>query len=253
MKKIGKWVVVALLLATGIVVYQKYKGAETGLDRDNPISSLVQDILPSGQEDLSNPERSPAPTDAPEPAEKPQEGDELLLLVNAWNPMGEDDVPQDLTNLYTHKDRAFELARSDIELRQCAYEAAQTMFLAAREDGVSGFILTSGYRSREAQQAIWDERQDDTVNRPGESEHESGLAFDVTAMNSQGGFEKTEQFAWLEENCWDYGFILRYPEDKEDVTGITYEPWHYRYVGVEAAQAMRASGETLEEYLDQTK
>ena len=114
-------------------------------------------------------------------------------------------------------------------------------------------LLTSGYRSREAQQAIWDERQDDTVNRPGESEHESGLAFDVTAMNSQGGFETTEQFAWLEENCWDYGFIPRYPEDKEDVTGITYEPWHYRYVGVEAAQAMRASGETLEEYLDQTK
>ena len=84
---------------------------------------------------------------------------------------------------------------------------------------------------------------------PGTSEHNAGLAMDICVASTSANFEQTDEFAWLMENAADYGFILRYPEDKQDITKITYEPWHWRYVGVENAKAMKASGECLEEYL----
>jgi D-alanyl-D-alanine carboxypeptidase len=85
---------------------------------------------------------------------------------------------------------------------------------------------------------------------PGASEHQTGLAFDVTAYRNGGGFEDTEQFRWLKAHCSDFGFILRYPEGKEEITGIPYEPWHYRYVGVEVAREIHENGWTLEEYCE---
>ena len=90
------------------------------------------------------------------------------------------------------------------------------------------------------------------VARPGTSEHHLGLAADILCKNVyslEESFENTEAFAWLKANCAQYGFILRYPKDKEDVTGVIYEPWHYRYVGVEAATEIMSRGITLEEYL----
>ena len=85
------------------------------------------------------------------------------------------------------------------------------------------------------------------VNQVGYSEHQSGLAVDINAdgIHSAG----YEVYDWLAQNAWQYGFILRYPEDKTDITGTSYEPWHYRYVGVEAAQAITQQGVCLEEYL----
>lgn len=89
--------------------------------------------------------------------------------------------------------------------------------------------------------------------RPGTSEHQTGLCVDfiTNEMNDQltVAFETTEEFAWLSENAYRFGFILRYPKDKEDITGYTYEPWHYRFVGREAATNMHFAGLTLEEYL----
>ncbi len=170
-----------------------------------------------------------------------------ILLVNAANPLPEDAEPKDLVNLYEVK-RHFLLARSDIYLEREAFEAADRMFKQAEDENLNGFILTSGYRSREKQQELYDARQDDTVQAPGCSEHETGLAFDVTARSDTAGFETTQQFAWLSRHCWDYGFILRYPQGKESITGIAYEPWHYRYVGTEAAAVIRKNNWTLEEY-----
>lgn len=169
-----------------------------------------------------------------------------VLLVNAENPLPETFDPGEIVNLYAQK-RHFLLARSDIELAREAFEAADRMFLQAEEEGMNGFILTSGYRTREKQAALYAEKQDGTAQAPGCSEHETGLAFDVTAR-SDGDFESTPQFAWLSERCWEFGFILRYPKGKEMITGIPYESWHYRYVGVEAAAAIRENGWTLEEY-----
>ncbi len=172
-----------------------------------------------------------------------------LLLVNRDCPLPEGYQPVELVNLYEQV-RHFQLASSEIYLERAAYEAAEQMFLQAESDGVDGFIITSGYRTEEKQRELYEADQDGTAAKPGCSEHQTGLAFDVTAYRDGGGFETTAQFRWLTENCWDYGFILRYPEGREDVTGFRYEPWHYRYVGVEVARAIRDAGCTLEEYVN---
>ena len=168
-----------------------------------------------------------------------------VLLVNAENPLPEGFDPGELVNLYEQK-RHFLLARSDLYLTREAFEAANRMFKQAEDEDMNGFILTSGYRTREQQAELY-AAQPETAQLPGCSEHETGLAFDVTAR-SDGDFEATPQFKWLSERCWEYGFILRYPRGKEAVTGIPYESWHYRYVGVEAARIIRENGWTLEEY-----
>ena len=82
---------------------------------------------------------------------------------------------------------------------------------------------------------------------PGTSEHNAGLAMDICSLEQS--FDKTAEFRWLNEHAADYGFILRYTEEKQDVTKKIYEPWHWRYVGVENAKAIKASGKCLEEYL----
>jgi D-alanyl-D-alanine carboxypeptidase len=170
-----------------------------------------------------------------------------VLLVNASNPLPKGYAPEELVDLYGEK-RSFKLASSDIRLAREAFEAANRMFKQSKRDGVDGFILSSGYRTEQEQRSLFDADQDGTAAKPGASEHQTGLAFDVTAYHDGGSFEDTEQFRWLMDHCWDYGFILRYPKGKEDETGIPYEPWHYRYVGVEIAKAIQENGWTLEEY-----
>lgn len=137
------------------------------------------------------------------------------------------------------------------------------MYKAAYEDGIH-LVPISGYRSYERQERNFENKIDYYIDKgyskvdatveastiilpPGTSEHNAGLAMDICSLEQN--FEDTEEFEWLCENAADYGFILRYPEDKQDVTQIIYEPWHWRYVGVEAAKAMKASGQCLEEYL----
>ena len=93
------------------------------------------------------------------------------------------------------------------------------------------------------------------VKRPGQSEHNTGLAVDVGGSGNYSlsqDFENTASFKWLYENCADYGFILRFPKGKEDVTGVIYEPWHYRYVGKKVAKEIMSKGICLEEYLEKT-
>lgn len=85
---------------------------------------------------------------------------------------------------------------------------------------------------------------------PGHSEHQSGLAIDLNTIDDS--FRFTEEYNWLEKNCYKYGFIIRYPEDKESITGYQYEPWHIRYVGEQAAKEMHNNGQCLEEYLNLT-
>ena len=113
---------------------------------------------------------------------------------------------------------------------------------------MNGYTITSGYRSYDRQAEVYAESKPGYAQKPGCSEHETGLAFDVTTRYDTGTFEDTPQFTWLMEHCWDYGFILRYPKGKEAITGIDYEPWHYRYVGETAAKIIREKEWTLEEY-----
>ena len=137
------------------------------------------------------------------------------------------------------------------------------MYNAALEDGLKLSPL-SGYRSVERQKNNFENLIRDYMNKgyskaqatvlaseiilpPSTSEHNAGLAMDILSL--EVSFENSDEFAWLQEHAADYGFILRYPKDKQDITKITYEPWHWRYVGVKAAKEMEASGECLEEYL----
>lgn len=137
------------------------------------------------------------------------------------------------------------------------------MYLAALEDGIE-LTPVSGYRSVERQQRNFENKIQKYIDEgysrveatqmaatiilpPGTSEHNAGLAMDICSLYQD--FENSEEFKWLSENAADYGFILRYPEDKQDITKIIYEPWHWRYVGVEAAKEMKASGQCFEEYL----
>ena len=171
-----------------------------------------------------------------------------ILLVNEEHPLSRDYEPEGLVNLFTQR-HSFRLASSEIYLTRETYTAAQEMFAAAEAEDVNGFIITSGYRSWERQEEIYQESEPGLAQKPGCSEHQTGLSFDVTAENSGDGFESTLQYAWLISNCWKYGFIQRYPANKANITGISYEPWHYRYVGKEAAKAIVESGLTLEEFV----
>ncbi len=170
-----------------------------------------------------------------------------ILLVNEDNPLSADYVPEALVNLYEQK-HSFRLARSDIYVTRETYEAMEEMFAAAEADGVNGFIVTSGYRDYERQAEIYAESEPGYAQPPGASEHQTGLCFDVTTETSDG-FESTEQYAWLREHAHKYGFIQRSPANKAHITGISYEPWHYRYVGVTAATQIRNQDITLEEYV----
>jgi len=137
------------------------------------------------------------------------------------------------------------------------------MYLAALEDGI---VLSpvSGYRSVERQTNNFESKINYYLEQgyskaeatqiaativlpPGTSEHNAGLAMDILSLEEE--FELTVAFDWLCENAADYGFIMRYPKDKQHITKIIYEPWHWRYVGVEAAKAMKESGQCFEEYL----
>ena len=134
---------------------------------------------------------------------------------------------------------------------KAAFERMQTA--AAME--MMTLTIVSSYRSYETQQILYERycnrdgqaAADRYSARPGHSEHQTGLAFDIN--NASSSFDDTPEAQWLAENCWRYGFIIRYPEGKEDVTGYQYESWHIRYLGEEKARAVYESGLTLEEYL----
>ena len=141
----------------------------------------------------------------------------------------------------------------DPGVRQEASDALAKMQKAAAADGINLFVI-SGYRSYSYQESVYaswvsidGKAQADRYSaRPGFSEHQSGYAFDLNSCESS--FADTPEAKWLEAYCAEYGFIIRYPKGKESVTGYIWEPWHVRYIGVEKAKAVTASGLTLEEY-----
>ena len=174
-----------------------------------------------------------------------------VLLVNEQNRLASDYVPEGLVNLYQNR-HSFRLANADIFLTRETYEAAERMFHAAEEQNVNGFIITSGYRSYQRQQEVYAQSEPGKAQQPGASEHQTGLAFDVTTETSNG-FESTPQYAWLSQHAHEFGFIQRYPANKSDITGISYEPWHYRYVGTEVAARIHETGQTLEEFVKRNR
>ena len=184
------------------------------------------------------------------------EADWRLLLVNPWNALPEG-YEMDLVTL-----------SNGLKVDQRIYEDLEAMLSACREEGLNP-IVCSAYRTQATQERLYNNKiarlraagwtgeallteAARWVAPPGTSEHQTGLALDIVSAGYQVLDEKQEDTAeqqWLMEHSWEYGFILRYPEDKTEITGIGYEPWHYRYVGRETAAAIYESGLCLEEYL----
>ena len=176
-----------------------------------------------------------------------------LIVVNRWNELPEDyDV--ELTELSNGQ-----MVDSRI------YPYLQEMFDAARTEGVYP-VVREGYRTAEEQQEILDDKIQNYINQgysqvkaertakelvalPGTSEHQLGIAVDINADKSKSSND--EVYTWLAANAHNYGFILRYPQGKQEITGTSYEPWHYRYVGVDAAREIYERGICLEEYFEQ--
>ena len=210
---------------------------------------------------LPSPTATPTATPAPTPKslittrnyyiDFKQLEDTRLVLVNSYIPLSESyQVTPRLYSGETVDDLVF------LPLTQ--------MLDDAKSAGLSLWIA-SGYRSVEDQEELLEDgiqnRMDDfsmtreeaeenalqSFSKPGYSEHHTGLAVDFNSVSRD--FEHTDEYGWLSENAWKYGFIQRYPKDKTEITGIIYEPWHYRYVGEENAKKITDSGLCLEEYI----
>lgn len=184
-------------------------------------------------------------------------------MVNGNNPLPEDyDYEGNLTII----DQKY-LCGYRNQMDKDAYVFAKAMLDAAWKDNVELYIL-SPYRSFSAQNALFENEVKTHLNgsttweqaeikasaevaRPGTSEHHTGLAVDFNSVETH--FEDTEAFLWLKEHGEEYGFIMRYAEDKQDLTSVIYEPWHWRFVGIKHAKEINRLGMCLEEYIEYLK
>jgi D-alanyl-D-alanine carboxypeptidase len=194
----------------------------------------------------------------------PADRDAFLLLVNENNLLDATYKPDDLTALSaTRKD-----GRNTQYMREYAAKALEAMYIEMAEYGITDVSVTSAYRSYEYQNQLFKQYLDQNIARydsyeeayaatralsalPGTSEHQSGLCCDMHNLPSASeSFKNKEAYAWLKDNCYKFGFIIRYPEDKTDITGYDFEPWHYRYVGRYHATMMHEYNMCLEEYIE---
>lgn len=176
-----------------------------------------------------------------------------LVLVNKDHPLDQGAVPKDIVTLFENKDlmHGYVVLDNTIRLSRSVAEKFGDMVEAAGEDGVNRFMISSGYRDEGEQEQLYREKGSDYALPPGYSEHNLGLSMDIGS--TQQSIDRSPEGKWLKEHAWAHGFILRYPEDKTEITGIQYEPWHFRYVGQPHSMIMKELNLTLEEYLDYLK
>lgn len=193
--------------------------------------------------------------------------DALPLLVNKEKPVSGDFIPADLVNMTTYCDSSLVKIKYDgTQGVREAVDALLEMLRAAKNDGITNWQVSAAYRSYQDQVDIMEDNvksymnnnglsrkqaesaAKQTVADPGTSEHHTGLAFDMTVPGTSV-FVGTQQQKWLHKHCWDYGFIIRYTDEKTDITGFLGEEWHIRYVGTEHSKIMQEKDWCLEEYL----
>lgn len=175
---------------------------------------------------------------------------ENLMLVNKFNHLTKEYEPENVISISTRYAYDDNLATEEI------LNEYKKMHKQAEKENIT-LIISSGYRDYDEQKETYDYYKDvkgeeyanDYAAHPGNSEHQTGLAFDIlTPSSNTSDFDETEAFEWLQKNAYKYGFILRYPKDKEEITGYKYEPWHYRYVGIETAKKIKEENITFDEY-----
>lgn len=240
-------------LLRSLVLLIAFGGTAVLLLGSRPSPSIVPRVVPQ----IKSAVTAGASRTSPPSWTPPEETDTWnLMLVNPWNPLPEH-YSIDLISL-----------RSGQSVdRRCA-DALEAMMADCQAAGLSPLICSS-YRTQATQQGLYNAQIQDLIAQglsseeaekqaatmvalPGTSEHQLGLAVDIVDSEYQileNSQENTPVQRWLMEHCWEYGFILRYPKEKTPLTGIIYEPWHYRYVGKEAAEEISKAGICLEEYL----
>lgn len=176
-----------------------------------------------------------------------------IMLVNKYNALSKDYEVENLTNIsktYGYGDNK--------KLNKEAYDAFIDLAEDAKKEGYT-ILIVSSYRSYKDQEDVWKDykasfgtrKADAYAARAGSSEHETGLAIDVADYYDENDkFEDTDSFKWMQANAHKYGYILRYPKGKENITGYSYEAWHYRYVGIETATKVYNEGITYDEYYE---
>lgn len=176
--------------------------------------------------------------------------DEISVVVNKNNKLPAVYVPEHLTEISN------DMAYNGKKIRIEALEAFKKLWKEAKKENLK-ITIVSAYRDYEYQSKLFQKYvQEKGLNyalncsaKPGHSEHQTGLAIDVMGENGDYNlFEQTKEFEWMKDHAHEFGFILRYPKGKEKITGFKYEPWHYRYVGIELASTIFEKKMTLEEY-----
>ncbi len=260
-RRVAGLTVMLCVAAGGVTFLLTHHAAIPSASAASAISMPAQSIADST---VSSAENTAAPANAlglTADEARAMLADPLMVLVNHTSKMPDD---------YTFDTKECGSATAvNKTLQTVACDAFLEMQKAAAADGVTVW-MQSGYRSVKYQPSLYErktkyyldkgydnatakEKAAAVVNPPGYSEHNCGLAADLNSPEHTGldeGFEKTAAFRWLCEHAGDYGFILRYPKDAEDKTEIIYEPWHWRYVGVENAAKINASGLCFEEYIE---
>lgn len=253
-------------LSIGFAVTEKRKPAAPSAEPATQIQTEAQTEASTAPPVTENTTAEPEPTAAPQaPVSLPQSTDGTpvtvsptgknweLTLVNLQYRLPEDYAPT----------LAAAVEGSQVQLDERVAPQYAAMYAAAKKDG---YTLTpySGYRTYARQKENFERRVSYYVEQgaskaearqktqtrilpAGASEHNMGFAMDIVSASAD--FVSTKEFSWLTEHAHEYGFILRYPENKTDITGVMYEPWHWRYVGEKAAKEMKTSGQCLEEYL----
>ena len=184
--------------------------------------------------------------------------EDMLILVNKTNELPQNYKPTDLSRV-----KAYAPGRDDSTryMRKKASESMNKMLEDAKAFGMD-IVITTAYRSYNLQKIIFEnnveksgsiEEANKTSAKPGQSEHQTGLAADLSSSKLDYSldtkFGELDEGKWISDNSWKYGFILRYPEDKTEITGYSYEPWHIRYVGKEFAKFIKDNNLTLEEFI----
>ncbi|MGI5935630.1 MAG: M15 family metallopeptidase [Oscillospiraceae bacterium] len=266
-KKIAGLALAALLVCLFLLVYTR--AGEEAVLPDKQESALTETPQPVSS-DVPAPELTPEPSPEPPPAPSPEpspepEPDLPDIDLDSWE--------YRLVNKDSLLEKDYESPLTELEGGQYfdsrAVDALKEFIAAARNEGLT-VILRSSYRSYATQEYLFNrklaEKQQSglpyeeayaaasrIVAVPGTSEHQLGLACDIVDGHYEylnESLAETKLLTWMRENCAKYGFIVRYPEDKQEVTGIMYEPWHFRYVGNEAAEYIMEHGLCLEEFID---
>ncbi|HDX9491613.1 D-Ala-D-Ala carboxypeptidase VanY [Bacillus thuringiensis] len=173
-----------------------------------------------------------------------------LLLVNRDYPVKKDSIRSDIINVNHNSElvRGYVIFDRNLRSSKDVMKKFLNVVDAAGKESVNHFLISSGYRDFQEQKQLYEKMGSDYALPAGYSEHNLGLSLDIGS--TQKKMEKAPEGKWIEENVWKHGFVLRYPKNKSHITGIQYEPWHIRYVGLPHSAIMQKKNFTLEEYLE---